>query len=264
MAGALARVAPAAGRGEVRALVPVIPDAPPASRRGSLVPLQRLRLTAFDPESLMVRRLVARVRGVDPAFRVAVVRDANGDGRVSPGETVLARSMPVALAGAEQAVTLPIEPGAIVVPRGGAIDLLLAGELSGASPHDTEFSGELVADAEGLVGTRSGALLALGEGTTSPAVPVRTTVLAEGERVSLAQNPVRHGPLVISFDGSMRRMTVLDFAGRRVRSIAVPAEARRVEWDLRNDAGLAVANGAYVLVLDLPSGMERRTLFVAR
>ena len=263
--GALARVAPVAGRAEVRALQAMVPESPQSSRRGALVPLQRLRLSAFDPESLMVRRLVARVRGSDPAFRLAVVRDANGDGRVSPGEEVLARSMPVSLAGgSEQSVTMPVPQGELVVPRGGTLDLLLVGELSGASPNDAEFSGVLVADTEGLLGTRSGALLAIGDDAVAPAVPVRTTVLAEGERVSLAQNPVRAGPLVVSFASAMRSAAVYDFAGRRIRTIEVPADARRLEWDLRSDTGAQVANGAYVLVLELAGGTERRTLFVAR
>jgi hypothetical protein len=207
---------------------------------------------------------VGRVRGVDPAFRLAVVRDADRNGLVSADEPVVARSMPVALAGDEQVVTLPIAMGELIVPRGGAVDLLLVGELSGASPNDSEFRGELLADGEGLLGSRSGTLLALGEGALAPAVPVRTTVLAEGERVTLAQNPVRSGPLVVSFGEPMLRATVYDFAGRRVREIDVADEARRLEWDLRNDGGAAVANGAYLLVLDFVGGAVRRTLFVAR
>ena len=263
-AGALARVAPAAGRVELRTSAPPPAATTASSRRGSLIPLQRLRLLAYDPESLVVRRLTGRVSGSDPAFRLAVVRDVDGDGRVSPDEAVIARSLPVALAGEEAEVTVPVAQGELVVPKGGRLDLLLVAELSGASPNGAAFRGALVADAEALQGTVSGAMLALGGDGAVPAAPVRTTVLASDERVNLSQNPGRAGRLVVSYDEMLQRATVYDFAGRQVRALPVVAEARRVEWDLRTDGGSPVANGAYVLVLELPHGTVRRTLFVAR
>jgi hypothetical protein len=68
----------------------------------------------------------------------------------------------------------------------------------------------------------------------------------------------------VNFSEPLRRATVYDFAGRAVRTLRAEPDARRIEWDLRGDGGRAVANGTYLLVLDLEQGSVRRTLYVAR
>ena len=261
--GALGRVGPTPGNGVVVAL-PLPPALAAAdSRRGALLALQRLRLGATDAESLHVRRIDARVAGRDAAFRLALVHDLDRDGRVSDGEPVVARGGEVALAGTESALAVELPVGALVVPRGGTADVILAGELSGATPNGAAFRGSIAAGGVVGSGARTNLSIAFG-GVHGPAVAVRTTLLAEGERVNLAQNPVRAAPLVVNFDAPLRRATVYDFAGRAVRTLRADADARRIEWDLRGDGGTPVANGAYLLVIDLEQGTVRRTLFVAR
>ena len=261
--GALALVDPLPGHGDMAVHAPAPTTEPPSSRRGTLISLQSLRLYATDAETLTVRRVSARVDGIDAAYRAALVLDLNHDGLASEGEPVVGRSLPVALTGGEHAVAITLAPGALLVPRGGLVDVVLAGELSGATPNAATFHGAV--DAAGVLGTgvRSGATLAM-DGSTAAGVPIVTTVLTTGERVSLAQNPVRSAPLIVNYDQALRRAIVYDFAGQPVRTLRPAADARRVEWDLRSDAGTNVANGTYVLVLDLDGGLVRKTLFVVR
>jgi hypothetical protein len=44
----------------------------------------------------------------------------------------------------------------------------------------------------------------------------------------------------------------------------VPAPSGQIEWDLENVVGSSADNGAYLVVLQLPSEVLRRRLFVAR
>jgi subtilisin family serine protease len=84
-------------------------------------------------------------------------------------------------------------------------------------------------------------------------------------RASLSANPVRTGSVVIGYAERPGTVTVYTFAGERVRAFAAgDVGDRGVTWDLRNDAGRPVANGAYVLVLAYRDETVREKLFVAR
>jgi subtilisin family serine protease len=84
-------------------------------------------------------------------------------------------------------------------------------------------------------------------------------------RASLSANPVRTGSVVIGYAERPRTVTIYTFAGERVRAFASGEVGDRgVTWDLRNDAGRPVANGAYVLILTYGGETVREKLFVAR
>jgi subtilisin family serine protease len=85
------------------------------------------------------------------------------------------------------------------------------------------------------------------------------------EPVTLSANPVRSGALVVGYSERPRSMAVYTLAAERVRSFS-EAEMGPVTavWALDTDAGGRVANGAYVLVVELPGLRVVRKLFVAR
>jgi subtilisin family serine protease len=258
--GALAAVTRVAGRGIAS---PVALDSSvERSERGTIVPLQSIRIAATDPESLSVIRVRAAVIGSDAAFQLGVAVDANRDGALSDGETVVALGDAVVLAGSG-VFEVVIPTGALVIPRGGTADLLLVGKLSGAVPSGTTFSAELDLAGSHTIGLRTGTTTSLG-GESGAGARVLTTVLSQGERFTISQNPVRFAPLILSVGEPVRRFEILDFTGRMVRSI-IPLESdRSIRWDLTNEGGTLVANGTYLMILELESGLVRQRLFITR
>ena len=233
------------------------------SRRGTLLPLESLRLSASDADTLLVRRLDFRLTGEDPAFRLAIALDANRDGILDGNEPLLATSGAVALTPAGATISIALDTDTLRIPRGGTIDLLVVGVLSGGSPNGTAFAATLLTASSTAIGARSGAQVNFAGQGTGPAI-ARTTLLAATEQLNLTQNPVRRPPLILNFQPA-RRIDIFDFMGRLTRRFTPAASEVRAEWDLRNSRGTAVANGAYVIMLELQTGeVIRQTLFVAR
>lgn len=85
------------------------------------------------------------------------------------------------------------------------------------------------------------------------------------EPVNLSANPVRGNALVINYQERPRSIAVYTLIAERVRGFN-EAEIGPLStiWPLDTDAGGAVANGAYVLVLELGDRRVVRKLFVAR
>jgi hypothetical protein len=83
--------------------------------------------------------------------------------------------------------------------------------------------------------------------------------------VTLSANPIRTDALVIGYARPPRSMAVYTLAAERVRSFG-EADMGPVTtvWALDTDAGGQVANGAYVLVVELPDTRVVRKLLVAR
>jgi minor extracellular serine protease Vpr len=83
--------------------------------------------------------------------------------------------------------------------------------------------------------------------------------------VTLSANPIRSDALVIGYAQQPRSIAVYTLAAERVRSFATTEMGPvTTVWPLDTDAGGAVANGAYVLVIELPDQRVLRKLFVAR
>ena len=232
------------------------------SRLGTVLRLQSLRIGATDSESLSVTRVAMSVTGKDAGFRAGVVVDADRNGLVGATETVVASSPAAALSGSG-IVEIAIPAGAVVVPRGGTIDLLLVGLLSGATPNVTTFTASLDEARSMTIGLVSGVSMSF-KGDRSVGAVITTTVLTPGELLSIAQNPVRLAPLIISYAEELRAIEVYDFGGRRVRVLTAPPADRSIRWDLTTDDGRRVANGAYVMILRFPSGVVKRQIFVVR
>jgi subtilisin family serine protease len=90
--------------------------------------------------------------------------------------------------------------------------------------------------------------------------------LAGPERqVTLSANPIRTDALVIGYSQPPRSMAIYTLAAERVRSFT-PGDMGPVTtvWALDTDRGGSVANGAYVLVVELPDERVIRKLLVAR
>ena len=93
---------------------------------------------------------------------------------------------------------------------------------------------------------------------------------APGEvRLGVAPNPARVTSEVTFAqprEGPVR-IGVFDLAGRRIRSLAnraYPAGEHRVSWDLRDDAGLEVTTGMYLVRLETSSGALARSVLRLR
>lgn len=233
-----------------------------SSARGVILPLQSFRLAASDPESLSVVKIGVNVTGDDAAFRLGVVVDANRDGQVSANETVTALSAPVVLAGSAP-IDLIVPAGAITVPRGGSVDLIVVGQLSGSTPNSSAFTAAIKNERSQTKGLRTGTSFAF-SGDSSSGAQVRTSVLGADTTYALSANPVRAGPLIINLAESAKRIEFFDFAGRRVRRIIPATNDRVVRWALDTDDAKPVANGVYVMVMELASGIVRQKIFVLR
>ncbi|HXE57573.1 MAG TPA: S8 family serine peptidase [Gemmatimonadales bacterium] len=254
---ALAQVGPTPGRAV--AAGHAVADTAASSRRGTRVPLQLVRIGASDAESLSVVRVGVEVSGRDQGFRLLAVLDLDRDGAIDEGEPVAAAGAPVALAEPTYlALTIPTR--AVVAPMGGSVDLILAADVSGATPNGDAFAVRLLPDSGITVGLATGRRVAF-SGKDARAT-VRTTVLAADERINLSENPVRRAELTINFPETARSIELYDFGGRRIRRLAPAPEDRSARWDLRDARGGRVAPGAYLLVVDLASGPVRRTVFV--
>jgi hypothetical protein len=86
-----------------------------------------------------------------------------------------------------------------------------------------------------------------------------------GQAVTLSANPVRSDALVIGYASRPRSVAVYTLAAERVRSFT-DAELGPVTtvWPLDTDAGAPVANGAYVLVVELADRRVVQKILVAR
>ncbi len=89
--------------------------------------------------------------------------------------------------------------------------------------------------------------------------------LAAGEAVNLSANPVRGDALVINYRDPPESVAVYTLVGERVRSFSAgELGPLNVVWPLDTDAGGEVANGVYVLVVELPGSRVVRKILVAR
>lgn len=83
--------------------------------------------------------------------------------------------------------------------------------------------------------------------------------------VTLSANPIRSDALVVGYAMRPRSIAIYTLAAERVRTFRDDElGVVTAVWPLDTDAGGAVANGAYVLVVELPDRRVVQKLFVAR
>lgn len=89
--------------------------------------------------------------------------------------------------------------------------------------------------------------------------------LRPGKKVALSANPVRGSELVIHTSERPTAVALYTIAGERVRSFAQGEIGDGLTiWDLTNDAGRRVANGAYLLSIEIGGERVLEKIFVVR
>lgn len=228
-------------------------------RAGDVLPLLSLSFSATDVEPILVDELRVDVLGADTGAELLFLLDGDDDGAIDPGEQELA-ARTVTPGGADLG-------GELVVPAGRSLSALVALRLGGGAPNGTSIRATLPAGGAGAQGALSGSDDVLDGPPSAVSSPTyRVDLVAGDERVALSANPVRGDRLVVNYDEAPGRAEIFTAAGRLVRALPLPGSAGpgRLEWDLRDDGGRLVANGAYYLFLDLPAGAVRRTVYVLR
>lgn len=87
----------------------------------------------------------------------------------------------------------------------------------------------------------------------------------EGEAVALSENPIRSDALVVSYADPPRSISVYTLLGERVRSFTgAEIGPLATVWGLDTSAGGQVANGVYMLVVELDGRRIIRKILVAR
>lgn len=89
--------------------------------------------------------------------------------------------------------------------------------------------------------------------------------LPGGDVVNLSENPVRSGRLIINYVQRPRSITVYSITGERVRRFTEQEIGDRLTvWSLDTDGGRPVANGAFILAIDVAGEMVLKKVFVLR
>ena len=89
------------------------------------------------------------------------------------------------------------------------------------------------------------------------------SLLGSGGALNISENPVRGSSVTFNYAGLPRRVGIYSFSGALIREFtALPAG--RMAWDLTAADGRPVANGVYIVVVDLGGSVVRRRLYVAR
>jgi hypothetical protein len=194
---------------------------------------------------------------------LAIALDVNRDGLLDAAEPLLVTSAETVVTPTGTIISLVLPGDVLRIPRGGTVDVLAVGVLSGRTPNGSEFTATFIPGTSIAEGARSGATVNFAGQGTGPAV-ARTTLLAVNEQLNLTQNPVRRSPLILNFQPA-RQIEIYDFSGRLAKRFTPAASDTRIEWDLRSAGGTPVANGVYIIVLELQSGaVVRQKLFVVR
>ncbi len=238
--------------------------ASPRGAAGTRLPMLGLHFQVAGVEAIEVTRLGFQLSGDDAGAALVVLRDANGDGAISPGDPVLARSLITLRKGTT--VSLTISPSGFSVAAGGSATLLVAVELSGQAPNGAEFRATFVPAQTSSTNVRSGAhdLLILPPTPVASAI-VRSTVLNTDQLLGFSENPVRSAHVIFNFAERPSRAAVYTVTGRLVIDLASRInDDGRYEWDLRNGDGELVAPGVYLVIFTVRNTVMRERLIVLR
>lgn len=106
----------------------------------------------------------------------------------------------------------------------------------------------------------------LGAVVSAAGAPVGLSAQAPAT-ISVNQNPVVAAPVVLHWPtpGGAARVDVYTITGVPVVFVTFASDVGRWPWDLTNQAGMPVVNGAYYIVVTLSDNTRlRRRLLVAR
>jgi subtilisin family serine protease len=235
-----------------------------SSAKGTRVALLRLVLTSNGFEAIDVTSLTFQARGSDPAAHVVVLRDANNNGVIDTGDTVLGSTLVNLQDGVSTSVAVPLT--GLRVSAKDSVSLIAAIEMSGAAPNLSSFQLTLTP----LETHTTGVLSLAHDQVTLPSVAItstaaQTSLLKPTEIFVLSENPVRSGKVIFNFSVRPTVAGVFTLTGRRVTDLLPRLSSDgRVEWDLRNDDGGQVAAGVYLVVFSVSGQLVREKLFVAR
>jgi hypothetical protein len=107
---------------------------------------------------------------------------------------------------------------------------------------------------------------ALGIALLSACLPVRLSAQAPAA-IAVNQNPVVAAPVVLHWPtpGGVARADVFTITGESVTSVTFASDVGRWQWDLTNQNGAPIVNGAYYIVVTLSDNTRlQRRLLVAR
>jgi subtilisin family serine protease len=235
------------------------PERPFTGEDEALLPLMAITVEARGPEGVQLRQLAFEVTGADPAARLVLIADPEGDGKIGEAPRIVA-ARDVNFGPVPRTVTLPIDT--FVVGRNTTRHLILAVELSGRAPTGSEFQATLI---EG--GTRSITVSSrvqdrvIFEGATASG-PAVTTVLREGELFALSENPVRRDSVTFNFSARPTTAAIYTVTGSRVADLLPRFEGLTYRWDLTNDAGSRIVPGVYLMVFRVEGQLVRERLMV--
>jgi minor extracellular serine protease Vpr len=239
---------------------PLAPPAAPSSRAGTRIPLLGITLSVQGTGPARIDALGFEATGNDPAAKLVVLRDANGNQQIDEGESTVASATLALTTGQTERLTVPTS---LVIAPGETAHLIAALEPSGQVPHNTAFSISYVPAA-------TTASAASGEGRVlldQPSAPIasasiRTSVLAADQVVSLSENPIRSNRVIINFRQIPSTAAVYTTAGRHVTNLLTQGSALRREWDLTNEEGTRLAPGVYLLIVTVANTTERLKVIV--
>jgi hypothetical protein len=91
-------------------------------------------------------------------------------------------------------------------------------------------------------------------------------LLAGPGAAEVSENPVRSDQVVISWPAGTgtTRVAIYGFTGERLHQATVAPPTNEYAWDLTLGGQRRVANGAYIVVVEVDGHRYRRRLFVAR
>lgn len=238
--------------------------APTSTRKGDRIALLRLRLRVEGPEAVRIRQIGFTVTGEDPLARAQLVDDRDADAALDDGEPVVT-GMKLALVRGEE-TPLDFRPGSMVVDVGDTASVLLALELSGHAPNGTTFQARYEPERLSTVGVRSGQADRLDQpGGPVAGAAVPTSVLRPDEVFALSENPVLSDRVIFNFRERPQIAAVYTLGGARVVDLLARMETDgRVEWDLTNERGSAVAPGIYLAVFRVAGRLITEKLIIVR
>jgi subtilisin family serine protease len=241
---------------------PATPDGPTLSPRGTRLPLLALRLSSRGAEAIDVTRLTFEVSGEDPGAYLVLLHDVNNNNQLDDGDVPI-DSVAAPLSGAQQSLSVSLDANELRVPALRSVSVIAALSLSGAAPHGGVFEATFVPGETRSVGLISGQPNVLSVAPTPlESGPAGTTVLAADELLSFSENPVLCPAVVFNFAEPPTTAAIYTLAGRRL--IGFPTRgAMRVEWDLRNQDGGAIAPGVYLVVFTVRGQLFREKLLVS-